>query len=52
MKGLSDELEIMHKVPGCFLYCTGKSLWLSTQALTGAIYTEPVLLLPLTFATN
>lgn len=53
MTRLSVSLQHLHGLRGCFIYCTGPSLWLSTQALLGTsspLFMEPVLLQPLTSA--
>lgn len=50
MSGLSLHLQLLHSVRGCFVYCTGRSLWLSTLALVGAgspLFVTPTMLLPL-----
>lgn len=53
MKELSSVLQNMHRVHGCLIYCTGRSLWLSTRALMRAsspLIVHPTLLHALTAA--
>ena len=38
-------LQRLHGIKDCFVFCTGRSLWLSAQALVGA--TSPLLVTPL-----
>jgi len=45
MTELSLCLQRLHGIKDCFVYCTGRSLWLSAQALVGA--TSPLLVTPL-----
>lgn len=50
MTQLSQTLQRLHRIPDCFIFCTGRSLWLSTQALVGAtspLFVTPLLLSPL-----
>jgi hypothetical protein len=50
MKTLSLKLQLLHGVPRCFVFCTGRSLWLSSLALVGAgspLIVQPTLLKPL-----
>lgn len=51
MTDLSLRLQLLHSVPGCIIFCTGRSLWLSAQALAGSgspLVVQPSLLQPLT----
>ena len=51
MTQLSQTLQRLQGIPGCFVFCTGRSLWLSAQALVGAtspLFVTPLLLAPLT----
>jgi len=50
MTELRVSLQLLHGIPGCFVYCTGRSLWLSSQALIGSgspLIMQPALLQPL-----
>ena len=50
MTELSSMLQLLHGIPGCFVFCTGRSLWLSSQALLGSgspLIVQPTLLQPL-----
>ena len=50
MTQFSVTLQRLHAIKDCFIYCTGRSLWLSTQALVGAgspLLVTPLLLAPL-----
>lgn len=44
MTTLSLTLQKLHTIPGCLVFCTGRSLWLSTKALIGA--SSPLLVTP------
>jgi hypothetical protein len=51
MSKLSLTLQLLHAIPRCFVYCTGRSLWLSSRALIGSgspLSVQPTLLQPLT----
>jgi len=51
MKTLSLKLQQLHAIPRCFVFCTGRSLWLSSRALIGSsspLNVQPTLLQPLT----
>lgn len=53
MSKLSLTLQLLHSIPLCFVFCTGRSLWLSSQALVGSgspLLVQPTLLQPLTAA--
>lgn len=50
MHALSGTLQALHGVHGCLVYCTGRSLWLTTLALVGVtspLFVTPALLQPL-----
>ena len=51
MTELSICLQRLHSIKGCFILCTGRSLWLSAQALVGSTSTlllvTPLILAPL-----
>ena len=50
MTQLSQSLQRLHAIKDCFIYCTGRSLWLSTQALVGdgsPLLVTPLMLAPL-----
>ena len=51
MASLSLTLQLLHAIPRCFVYCTGRSLWLTSRALIGSgspLNVQPTLLQPLT----
>jgi hypothetical protein len=51
MTELSATLQLLHAIPRCFVFCTGRSLWLSSRALIGSgspLNVQPTLLQPLT----
>jgi hypothetical protein len=53
MNALSLHLQRLHAILGLFVYCTGRSLWLTVRALSGSgspLLVEPTLLQPLTAA--
>jgi hypothetical protein len=53
MTELSISLQLLHAIPRCFVYCTGRSLWLSSRALIGStspLIVQPTLLQPLSAA--
>lgn len=53
MRELRLSLQNLHGIPGSFVFCTGRSLWLSSQALVGSgspLIVQPTLLQPLTAA--
>jgi hypothetical protein len=53
MTKLSRTLQLLHSIPLCFVFCTGRSLWLSSRALLGSgspLIVHPTLLQPLTAA--
>ena len=50
MSQLNQSLQRLHSVEGCFIYCTGRSLWLVLQALkvpTSPLHVIPLILAPL-----
>lgn len=49
MSELSICLQRLHAIEGCFLFCTGRSVWLSAQALvrTSSLLVSPLFLTPL-----
>ncbi|RYG53366.1 hypothetical protein EON66_08660 [archaeon] len=51
MRALSLKLNMMLAIPGCFVYCTGRSMWLTLKALCGEsspLFGTAILLRPLT----
>jgi len=53
MSEFSLTLQQLHAIKGCFIMCTGRSLWLSSLALVGAtspLFVAPVMLSSLTVA--
>lgn len=51
LRHLSSELQLLHRIPRCFVFCTGRSLWLSSKALVRSgspLLMQPTLLQPLT----
>ena len=51
MTELSATLQLLHAIPRAFVFCTGRSLWLSSRALIGSgspLNVQPTLLQPLT----
>lgn len=50
MKALNMQLQVLHSIRRCIVYCTGKSPWLSTLARASVgppLFVRPVLLQPL-----
>lgn len=50
MSSLAAWLKLLHGVRGCFVYCTGRLLWLSMTAFAGqtsALFVAPTMLQPL-----
>ena len=51
MTQLNQSLQRLHGVENCFIYCTGRSLWLAMKALkvpTSPLHVFPLMLAPLT----